>query len=98
MHTCCHGNYLNIHPSRKGSLRMSFSALLSLIIIILFAAPTDAQSNRSCSVCNCQLKNSENLIRFVDNRVQTLVQSILNAVLATQPSKHQLVSAYTTIS
>ena len=50
-------------------------------------SPADAQSNRSCPACNCQLKNAESLIGFIDSRIQTVMQNILNAVLADQPSK-----------
>lgn len=72
--------------SKKKAIRMLISVLiLSLIILV---APTDAHSNASCSVCNCRLKSAESLIGFIDNRVQTLVQNILNVALADQPSKY----------
>ena len=105
MHVCCHSNPSKVravHPSKSRSLRMSISAL-SLACIIVSAAgfsSADAQSNRSCPACNCQLKNAESLIGLIDNRVQTVVQNILNAVLADQPSKINSYSwmAITTIS
>ena len=72
----------------QGLLKMFISAL-SLILVAGFST-ADTQANGSCSVCNCQLKkfNAENLIGFIDNRVQTVVQNILNALLADQPSKN----------
>ena len=89
-----------MHPSKSRSLRMSISALSLACIIISVTgfSPADAQSNRRCSVCKCQLKNAENLIGFIDNHVQTVVQNILNAVLADQPSKINSYSRLTVIT
>lgn len=89
-----------MHPSKSRSLRMSISALSLACIIISVTgfSPADAQSNRSCSVCNCQLKNAENLIGFINNHVQTVVQNIPNAVLADQPSKINSYSRLTVIT
>ena len=90
-----------MHPSKSRSLRMSISALsLACIIIksVVGFSPADAQSNRSCSACNCLLKNAENLIGFIDNHVQTIVQNMLNAVLADQPSKIDSYSRLTVIT
>ena len=67
-----------------------FILALSLILVV-GSSPADTQTNRSCSVCNCQLKNAENLIGFIDNRVQTVMQNILNSVLADQPSKNHII-------
>ena len=66
-----------------------FILALSLILVV-GSSLADTQTNRSCSVCNCQLKNAENLIGFIDNRVQTVMQNILNSVLADQPSKNHI--------
>ena len=89
-----------VHPSKSRSLRMSIVALSLSCIIVSVAgfSPPDAQSNRSCPACNCHLKNAESLIGLIDNRVQTVVQNILNAVLADQPSKTNPYSWLTVIT
>lgn len=66
---------------------MPISAPLLCVMLVAGLSSAIAQSNRSCSICNCQLKSAENLIGFIDNRVQTVVQNTLNTLLAAQPSK-----------
>ena len=88
IYACYHGNNHIFALQNIKIIRMFILALSLILSLVAGFSPADTQANRSCSVCNCQLKNDENLIGFIDNRVQTLVQNILNSVLADQPSKN----------